>query len=76
MTTLLVNVPINAEIIDTWSSAHPPPDWAQTRDRWNLFHAIRTVLAVLALACLLLAALLPQPRSSRQGVACDSQPKA
>lgn len=62
VTTLVVNVPINTAIIDTWSPAGPPPDWARTRDRWNLFHLIRTVLAVFALACLLLAALLPQPR--------------
>ena len=59
-TTLLVNVPINSEIINTWSVKNPPADWAQVRDRWNLFHAIRTALAVVALLCLLLAAMLPQ----------------
>ncbi len=59
-TTLLVNVPINSEIINTWSVNNPPADWAQVRDRWNLFHAIRTVLAVVALLCLLLAAMIPQ----------------
>ena len=58
-TTLLVNVPINSEIINAWSVKNPPADWAQVRDRWNLFHAIRTVLAVAALLCLLLAAMLP-----------------
>ncbi len=59
-TTLLVNVPINSEIINTWSVNDPPADWAQVRDRWNLFHAIRTVLAIVALFCLLLAAMIPQ----------------
>jgi uncharacterized membrane protein len=61
-TTLLVNVPINSEIINTWSVNDPPTDWTQVRDRWNLFHAVRTVLAVAALFCLLLAAMIPQPK--------------
>lgn len=58
ITTLLVNVPLNAEIMDAWSVGNPPADWAGARDRWNLFHAIRTVLAVAAFFCLLLAATL------------------
>ena len=61
-TTLLVNVPINSEIINTWSVDDPPTDWAQVKDRWNLFHAVRTVLALVALLCLLLAAMMPQPQ--------------
>lgn len=66
-TTLLVNVPINSEIINVWSVSDPPTDWAQVRARWNLFHALRTVLAVLALLCLLLAAMTPQAaRVTRQ----------
>ena len=63
-TTLLVNVPINSDIINTRSMKNPPADWEQVRDRWNLFHAIRTVLAIMALLCLLLAELVPQPRRS------------
>ncbi len=55
ITTLLVNVPINAEIIDTSSVENPPADWAETRDRWNVFHALRTVLMIVAFLCLLLA---------------------
>jgi uncharacterized membrane protein len=56
VTTVLVNVPINAEIMDTWSVENPPADWAEVRDRWNLFHTIRTALNVVAFLCLLLAA--------------------
>ncbi len=59
-TTLLVNVPINSEIINVWSVNDPPADWVRVRDRWNLFHAVRTVLAVVALFCLLVAAITPQ----------------
>jgi uncharacterized membrane protein len=62
VTTLLVNVPINADIIETWSIENPPADWAEVRDRWNLFHAIRTALNALAFACLLLAATAPRNR--------------
>ena len=68
ITTLLVNVPINSEIINAWSVDAPPADWARVRDRWNLFHAIRTVLAVVALFCLLLAAMLPQPQHGTRRV--------
>ena len=67
-TTLLVNVPINSEIINVWSMNDPPADWAQVRDRWNLFHAVRTVLAVVALLCLLLAAMMPQPQHGTRQV--------
>lgn len=68
ITTLLVNVPINAEIMDVWSVENPPADWAEARDRWNLFHAIRTILAVTAFFCLLLAATSPSlARPDRAG---------
>jgi glucose dehydrogenase len=29
-----------------------PPDWRATRDRWEFYHGIRTVLSVAALSCL------------------------
>ncbi len=57
VTTLLVNVPINAEIMDVWPVENPPANWAEVRDRWNFYHNLRTVLAVVAFVCLLLAAL-------------------
>ena len=57
ISTVLFNVPINAEIIDVWSVESPPANWAEVRDRWNFFHGLRTILAVVALACLLLAGL-------------------
>jgi hypothetical protein len=57
-TTLLVNVPINADMMTNWSASAPPTNWAQVRDRWNLFHAIRTVLALVAFGCHLSAAIL------------------
>jgi uncharacterized membrane protein len=67
ITTLLVNVPINTEIMDTWSAQSPPADWAETRDRWNLFHAIRTVLMVAAFVCLLTTTSISSRRSTVDG---------
>ena len=60
-TTLLVNVPINAEMMTTWSVEAPPANWAQVRDQWNVFHSIRTVLAILAFGCQIAAVLMRQP---------------
>ena len=65
-TTLLVNVPINSEIINVWSVENPPADWTEVRDRWNFFHGLRTVLAVVAFSCLLLATVLPTPARAKR----------
>lgn len=67
ITTLLVNVPINAEIMDAWSVENPPANWAEVRDRWNLFHAIRTVSMVVAFFCLSLAATLTRNVNPNRG---------
>lgn len=49
--TLVVNVPINlAE--GGWSIVSPPADWAATRDRWQIGHAVRTAAAVVAFGLL------------------------
>ena len=65
VSTLLVNVPINSEIINVWSAQNPPADWEQVRDRWNFWHAFRTVLAVVAFVYQLVAVLLPIPMGAR-----------
>jgi uncharacterized membrane protein len=65
ISTLLVNVAINSEIINVWSAQNPPADWEQVRDRWNVWHAFRTVLAVVAFACQLVAVLVPIPMEAR-----------
>jgi uncharacterized membrane protein len=65
ISTLLVNVPINSEIMNVWSVENPPADWAQVRDRWNFWHAFRTVLAVVAFVCQLVAVLVPIPMEVR-----------
>jgi uncharacterized membrane protein len=52
--TRTVNIPINRQLM-TWSSAAPPPDFAQIWGRWERIHSIRTVLALIALVCQTLA---------------------
>ena len=54
MATVVINLPINADQRD-WSIGNPPSDWAGDRDRWQVAHAVRTVAAVLAYGCLLVA---------------------
>src|SRR4028118_22625 len=69
ISTVLVNVPINAEIMDVWLVESPPANWAEVRDRWNFFHGLRTILAVVALVCLLLAGLgiVPDEKGENHG---------
>ncbi|MBO2449712.1 DUF1772 domain-containing protein [Actinomadura barringtoniae] len=54
--TVVVNGPINFEQID-WNARTPPPDWAEVRDRWQIAHAIRTVLIAIASGFLCVAVL-------------------
>jgi uncharacterized membrane protein len=55
-TSLVVNVPINADQV-TWNVQAPPADWASVRDRWQIAHTARTVAALLAFGCLSVAAM-------------------
>lgn len=47
----------------------PLANWAEVRDRWNFFHGLRTILAVVALVCLLLAGLgiVPDEKGENHG---------
>jgi hypothetical protein len=55
--TLIVEVPIDNQI-EAWTVASLPANWQQLRDRWELFHVIRTWVSVIGLALLILGALL------------------
>jgi hypothetical protein len=55
--TLIVEVPIDNQI-EAWTTASLPANWQQLRDRWELFHVIRTWVSVIGLALLILGALL------------------
>lgn len=54
--TAFIN-PIN-QTVNTWTEQSLPPNWMHFRDRWASLHALRTVLAVIALCALILAVLV------------------
>ena len=60
MSSLLVNVPINQEVL-SWSPAALPGDWMQLRDRWWVWHNVRTILSIIGFSCHILAVLAPVP---------------
>ena len=55
--TVVGNWPINGQI-STWNPAAPPPNWAQLRDQWWLYHRARAALLMVGLSCALAATLL------------------
>ena len=58
--TRLENQPINA-IVMTWSMETMPTTWAELRDSWWMWHVIRTVVSIAALAILITAVLTDRP---------------
>jgi uncharacterized membrane protein len=54
--TLVVNVPIDRQI-QSWTTATLPADWTTTRDRWEFYHGIRTLISLCALSCLFASTL-------------------
>lgn len=55
--TLLVLVPIDNQIKE-WRAATVPSDWTVLRDKWQTFHAGRTLTAVISFACVALSVIL------------------
>jgi uncharacterized membrane protein len=54
--TLAVNVPIDRQI-QSWTIAKLPSDWNAIRNRWEVYHGLRTLVSVIALACLFASTL-------------------
>lgn len=48
--TLLVLVPIDNDI-KQWTTATVPQDWESIRDKWKMFHAMRTFASLASFAC-------------------------
>ena len=68
--TLLVNVPLDHRFVE-WTIATLPPDWRDSRDRWEFYHGIRTLLSVVALCCLVGSVLVsrdPDPPGTAHSV--------
>jgi uncharacterized membrane protein len=56
MITLAVNVPIDRQI-HSWTTATLPSEWNAIRNRWEFYHGLRTLLSLVALACLFASTL-------------------
>ncbi len=55
------NMPINNEVLQLSPDALPA-NWRQLRTRWDRFHALRNLLNIVGLSCLILGALAePEP---------------
>ncbi len=46
VSTVVFNVPINLAT-GKWDAENPPPDWKQTRNRWEFFQALRSWLLLI-----------------------------
>lgn len=56
LVTLIVEVPIDNRI-KMWTAATLPDNWRQLRDRWEVFHALRTAATIGGLFFLLIGAI-------------------
>jgi uncharacterized membrane protein len=56
LVTLLVNVPIDNRI-KQWTPTTLPSDWTRIRDRWQLYHTVRTFASLAGLGCALASGL-------------------
>ena len=57
LVTMLIEVPIVRQI-ESWSSDKLPVDWEQKRNRWQAFHYLRVVPAIIGLGLMIYGALL------------------
>jgi uncharacterized membrane protein len=57
--SLLINVPINVDVINNWSVQNPPAYWSQSRDTWDQANVFRAILEVIGFAALVITVLLP-----------------
>jgi uncharacterized membrane protein len=60
LVTLLVEVPVDNQI-KVWTVDSLPPNWQQIRDRWELFHVIRTFASMSGLAFIIGSVLFRKP---------------
>ena len=70
--TLGVEVPIDNQI-KAWTVATVPADWQAKRDRWELYHALRTFVSIAALASVT-ASTLSQRSTPGKVVTCSDRP--
>jgi uncharacterized membrane protein len=56
LVTRFANQPINA-VVMTWSAQAPVANWAKLRDEWWLWHIVRSLAGIAALALTVVAVL-------------------
>jgi len=62
--TLLVLVPIDNNIKE-WTASSIPQNWEVTRDKWKLFHAVRTFASLISFAFFSLFILAGKAKGTR-----------
>jgi uncharacterized membrane protein len=62
LVTLLVLVPIDNDIKE-WTTSTLPEDWEDIRDKWKIFHAIRTFTSLASFACFSFFILTGAPKT-------------
>jgi len=62
LVTLLVLVPIDNEIKE-WTTSTLPDDWEDIRNKWKIFHAIRTFTSLASFACFSFFILTGSPKT-------------
>ena len=60
--TRFLNQPINA-IVMTWDPQSPPAEWTLLRDQWWRWHMVRTSMALVGFALLIVAAQRKERRT-------------
>ncbi len=56
ISTIIFNVPVNLAT-GRWDPAKPPPEWKQTRNRWEFFQGVRSWILLIAFLLLALAVM-------------------
>ncbi len=51
ISTVIFNVPVNLAT-GRWDATKPPPDWKQTRNRWEFFQGVRSWLLLIGFVLL------------------------
>ena len=57
VSTIVFNVPINLAT-GKWEADNPPPDWKQTRNRWEFFQGVRSWLLLIGFVLICAAAAM------------------
>jgi uncharacterized membrane protein len=63
LVTLLVLVPIDNDLKE-WTISTIPPDWEAIRDKWDVFHSVRTITSLTSFGCFAISVIFSKNRFS------------